>query len=164
MLKSRDQKRIASFVIKSINLKQWIHSQTKLVKVNHNQTGHNCIDQNGAQSCCSYANLWRRQRPQMTLFYLRKNLGWNRHIKWNKADDTIVGALRKQTLTWFMNFAKNYNRLKNEIKKNFLSFFKTRDSKHLATHNLKEIKQMPGKLVLDYDKRFKDLLSQILYP
>ena len=40
-------------------------------------------------------------------------------------------------------------------------FFKREDIAHLAAHKLKDIKQVPGKSVWEYDKRFKDLLSQI---
>ena len=62
-----------------------------------------------------------------------------------------------------MNFRENHARTKDEIKKNFLAFFKTKDVAHLATENLKESKQTPGETVREYDKRFKDLLSQIPY-
>ena len=36
----------------------------------------------------------------------------------------FVGALRKRVLTWYMNFTENQIRTKDEIKTNFLSFFK----------------------------------------
>lgn len=62
-----------------------------------------------------------------------------------------------------MNFRENQTRSKSEIKKSFLTFFKTKDVKHLASQKLKEIKQYPGELVHEYDKRFKYLLSQIPY-
>jgi hypothetical protein len=62
-----------------------------------------------------------------------------------------------------MNFMDNQTCTKNEIKLNFLSFFKTQDISHLATQKLKEIKQNPGETIHEYDKRFKYLLSQILY-
>jgi hypothetical protein len=52
------------------------------------------------------------------------------------------------TLTWFMNYTENQTRSKEEIKNSFLTFFK--------------IQERPGELVREYDKRFKDLLSQIL--
>ena len=35
------------------------------------------------------------------------------------------------------------------------------DVAHLATQKLKDIKQVPGESVREYDKRFKDILSQI---
>ena len=60
-----------------------------------------------------------------------------------------------------MNFTESQNISKAEIKASFLEFFKTEDVAHLATQKLKDIKQMPGELVREYDKRFKDLLSQI---
>ena len=52
---------------------------------------------------------------------------------------------------------------KAEIKAQFLSFFKTSDSKHLAAKKLKTTSQKPGETVRDYDKRWKDLLSQLDY-
>ena len=60
-----------------------------------------------------------------------------------------------------MNFTESQNRSKGEIKANFLAFFKTKDVAHLAAQRLKDIKQRLGELVREYDKRFKDLLSQI---
>jgi hypothetical protein len=62
-----------------------------------------------------------------------------------------------------MNFTKNHNRTKDEIKSGFLSFFKTQDVKHLVAHKLKEIKKILNDFVRDYNKRFKDLLSNIPY-
>jgi hypothetical protein len=70
-------------------------------------------------------------------------------------------TLRHHTLTWFMNYTENQNWSKSDIKNNFLSFFKVQDVAHLAAHKLKEIKQRPGESVREYDKIFKDLLSQI---
>ena len=64
-------------------------------------------------------------------------------------------------LTWYTNFTKSQNRSKAEIKANFLAFFKTKDVAHLAAQKLKDIKQRLGESVKEYDKRFKDLLSQI---
>jgi hypothetical protein len=60
-----------------------------------------------------------------------------------------------------MNFRESQNRSKAEIKANFLVFFKMEDVAHLAAQKLKDIKQRPGESVREYDKRFKDLLSQI---
>ena len=75
----------------------------------------------------------------------------------------FVGALRKGALTLYMNFTENQARTKDEIKTNFLSFFKTKDVSHLANQKLKDIKQIPREIVWEYDKRFKDLLSQFHY-
>ena len=44
-----------------------------------------------------------------------------------------------------------------------MSFFKTADAKHLAAKKLKTTSQKPGESVCDYDKRWKDLLSQLDY-
>ena len=74
----------------------------------------------------------------------------------------FVGTLRKRVLTWYMNFTESQNRSKAEIKVNFLAFFKTDNVAHLAAQKLKDIKQLPSKSVRENDKRFKDLLSQIL--
>jgi hypothetical protein len=60
-----------------------------------------------------------------------------------------------------MNYTENQTRSKAEIKNSFLTFFKIQDVTHLAAQKLKEIKQRPGESVREYDKRFKDLLSQI---
>jgi hypothetical protein len=60
-----------------------------------------------------------------------------------------------------MNYTENQTRSKEEIKNSFLTFFKIQDITHLAAQKLKEIKQRPGELVREYDKRFKYLLSQI---
>ena len=73
----------------------------------------------------------------------------------------FMGPLIKRVLTWYMNFTKSQNRSKAEIKESFLAFKKKKDVTHLAAQKLKEIKQRPGESVREYDKRFKDLLSQI---
>ena len=52
---------------------------------------------------------------------------------------------------------------KAEIKAQFLSFFKTLDAKHLAAKKLKTTQQKPGETFHDYDKHWKDLLSQLDY-
>jgi hypothetical protein len=74
----------------------------------------------------------------------------------------FAGALRKRVLTWYMNFTESQNRSKAEIKANILAFFKTEDVAHLVAWKPKGIKQLPGESVRGYDKRFRDLLSQIL--
>ena len=51
---------------------------------------------------------------------------------------------------------------KAEIKVQFLSFFKTLDAKHLAAKNLKT-SQNPVEFLRDYDKCWKNLLSQLDY-
>jgi hypothetical protein len=43
-----------------------------------------------------------------------------------------------------MKLKKYQTRTKEKIQVNLLSFFKTQDVKHLVTHKLKEIKQIPG--------------------
>src|SRR5713226_8953312 len=76
----------------------------------------------------------------------------------------FAGALRKRALTWYMKFTERQPRAtKSEIKAQFLSFFKTPDAKHLAAKKLKTTQQKPGETVRDYDKRWKDLLSQLDY-
>ena len=76
----------------------------------------------------------------------------------------FAGALRKRALTWYMTFLKRQPRVtKAKIKAQFLSFFKTPDAKHLAAKNLKTTSQNPGESVRDYDKHWKDLLSQLDY-
>ena len=52
---------------------------------------------------------------------------------------------------------------KVEIKAQFFSFFKTPDAKHLAANKLKTTSQKPGETVRDYDKQWKDLLSELDY-
>ena len=79
----------------------------------------------------------------------------------NRQITQFAGALRKRVLTWYMNFTESQNRSKDEIKANFLAFFKTEDVAHLAAQKLKDIEQRLGESVREYDKRFKDLLSQI---
>jgi hypothetical protein len=51
--------------------------------------------------------------------------------------------------------------MKVKIQIFFLSFFKTRYVKHLVYHKPKEIKQMWGESVREYNKIFKDLLGHI---
>jgi hypothetical protein len=53
--------------------------------------------------------------------------------------------------------------MKNEIKHNFLTVFKTQNIIHMVVQKLKEIKKNLGETMREYDKRFKDLLSQIPY-
>ena len=63
-----------------------------------------------------------------------------------------------------MTFSKRTPRTtKAKIKAQFLSFFKTPDAKHLAAKKLKTTSQNPGETVCDYDKRWKDRLSQLDY-
>lgn len=52
----------------------------------------------------------------------------------------FIGDLRKRVLTWYINFTKNHNWSKDEMKKSFLTFFKSQEIKHLATQKIKEIK------------------------
>ena len=74
------------------------------------------------------------------------------------------GALRKRALTWYMNFSEITPQAnKAEIKVQFLLFFKTPDAKHLAPKNLKRTSQNPAEPVQEYEKRWKDLLSQLDY-
>ena len=76
----------------------------------------------------------------------------------------FTGALRKRELTWYMTFLERQPRAtKDEIKAQFLSFFKTLDAKHLATKKLKTTSQNPRESIRDYDKRWKDPLSQLDY-
>ena len=78
--------------------------------------------------------------------------------------EQFASALRKMALTWYMTFSKRQPRAtKVKIKAQFLSFFKTPDAKHLATKKLKTTSQNPGESVHDYDKHWKDLLSQLDY-
>ena len=57
----------------------------------------------------------------------------------------FAGALRKRTLTWYMNFTKRTPQAsKVEIKAQFLSFFKTQDAKHLEAKKLKTTSQNPA--------------------
>ena len=53
--------------------------------------------------------------------------------------------------------------MKAKIKAQFLSFFKTPDAKHLAAKKLKTTQQKPGETVRDYEKHWKDVLSQLDY-
>ena len=63
-----------------------------------------------------------------------------------------------------MTFSERQPRAtKAEIKAQFLSFFKTLDAKHLAAKKLKTTSQKPGETVRDYDKRWKELMSQMDY-
>ena len=81
----------------------------------------------------------------------------------NKKIAQFPGALRKRALTWYMNFTENQARTKDEIKTKFLGFFKTKNVAHLVAQKLKDIKEIPEETVCEYDKRYKDLLNQILY-
>ena len=63
-----------------------------------------------------------------------------------------------------MTFSERQPRAtKAKIKAQFLSFFKTLDSKRLAAKKLKTTSQKPWETVRDYDKRWKDLLIQLDY-
>ena len=52
---------------------------------------------------------------------------------------------------------------KAKIKVQFLSSFKTPDAKHLAAKKLKTTSQNPGETIHDYDKQWKEILSQLDY-
>lgn len=66
-------------------------------------------------------------------------------ILWDVADVTdddkniaqFPGTLTKKALTSYMNFTKNHPIMKEEIKHNFLAFFKTEHVAHLAAQKLK---------------------------
>ena len=74
------------------------------------------------------------------------------------------GAFWKRALTWYMTFSeRNPRATKAEVKAQFLSFFKTPNAKHLAAKKLKTTSQNPGEIVRDYNKCWKDLLSQLDY-
>ena len=76
----------------------------------------------------------------------------------------FTGALRKRALNWYMTFSKRQPQAtKDNIKVQFLSFFKTPNAKYLAAKKLKTTSQKPGETVRNYDKRWKDLLSQLDY-
>jgi hypothetical protein len=44
------------------------------------------------------------------------------------------GALRKRAFIWYMNFTENQQRTKDEIKENFLYFFKGQYVKHIVLY------------------------------
>ena len=76
----------------------------------------------------------------------------------------FIGVLRKRALTWYMTFSERTPwATKAEVKAQFLSFFKTPDAKHLAANKLKTTSQKQGKTIRDYDKYWKELLSQLDY-
>ena len=76
----------------------------------------------------------------------------------------FAGSLPKQVATWYMTYTKKTpNVTKARIKQQFLPFFKTPDAKHLASKKLKTTVQKPTQIVQDYDKGWKDLLSQLDY-
>ena len=67
-------------------------------------------------------------------------------------------------MNWYMTFSERQPRVtKAEIKAQFLSFFKTPDAKHLVVKKIKTTSQKPGETVHDYDKLWKDFLSQLDY-
>ena len=74
------------------------------------------------------------------------------------------GALRKRELTWYMTFLERTPQAtKAEVKAQFLSFFTTPYAKHLEAKKLKTTSQKLRETIRDYDKRWKDLLSQLDY-
>ena len=75
----------------------------------------------------------------------------------------FAGALRKRALTWYMTYIERTPQAsKAEIKAQLLSFFKTPDAKYLAAKKLKTSQKL-AEFVQEYDKRWKDLLSQLDY-
>ena len=76
----------------------------------------------------------------------------------------FAGALRKRALTWYMTYIeRNPQASKAYIKAQLFSLFKTPDAKHLAAKKLKTTSQKPAESVREYNKRWKDLLSQLDY-
>ena len=76
----------------------------------------------------------------------------------------FAGALRKRALNWYMMYIeRNLQASKYDIKAQFLYLFKTPNAKHLAAKKLKTTSQKPVEFVREYDKRWKDLLSQLDY-
>ena len=52
---------------------------------------------------------------------------------------------------------------KEEIKAQFLCFFKTPDAKYLEAKKMKTTSQKPAESVWEYDKWWKDILNQLDY-
>ena len=76
----------------------------------------------------------------------------------------FTGALQKGVLTWYMTYIERTPQAsKVDIKAQFLSFFNPPDAKHLAAKKLKTTSQKPVESVWEYDKWWKDLLSQLDY-
>ena len=76
----------------------------------------------------------------------------------------FVGALRKRALTWYMTYIERAPQAsKAEIKAQFVSFFKTPNTKHLEAKKLKTTSQNPVDSVQEYDKRWNDLLNHLDY-
>ena len=76
----------------------------------------------------------------------------------------FISALRKRALTRYITYIeRTHQASKEKIKAQFLSFFKTPDAKHLAAKKLKTTSQKPVESVREYDKHWKDLLSQLDY-
>ena len=64
----------------------------------------------------------------------------------------FIGVLRKRALTWYMNYIKrNPQASKADIKEQFLSFFKTPDTKRKAAKKVKTTSQKPAESVWEYD-------------
>ena len=65
---------------------------------------------------------------------------------------------------WYMTYIERTPQpSKVEIKAQLFSFFKTPYAKHLAAKKLKTTSQKLAESVREYDKRWKDLLSQLDY-
>ena len=65
---------------------------------------------------------------------------------------------------WYMTYIERTPQAsKAKIKAQFVSFFKTPDTKHLAAKKLKTTSQKPTESIREYEKRWKDLLSQLDY-
>ena len=73
-------------------------------------------------------------------------------------------ALRKRTLTWYMTYTeKALNETNDQIKQQFMSFFKIPNAKHLVAKKLKTTTKKLTETVREYEKIFKDLLNQLEY-
>ena len=85
--------------------------------------------------------------PKWNLFVYERMWDATGVIDDDKKIAQFAGTLRKRALTWYMNYTKNQARSKDDIKSNFLAFFKTEYVAHLVAHKIKDIKQVPGESI-----------------
>ena len=76
----------------------------------------------------------------------------------NQQVNQFVGGLWNIALTLYMNLLEEGPIWKQQIKDNFLEFFKTDDTRHMVGNKLKQMKQRVGESVREYDHIFKDTL------
>ena len=75
----------------------------------------------------------------------------------------LMTMIRDRALNWFMKYSNGQVRTLPVVKATIIIEFKKPKSESQCITKLNEIKQRPNELVLEFDQKFKTLLSQVSF-